>query len=326
MHGKKQIVIILLLFTAAISYLVYIKYFADKSTALQATGTIEATTVELNTKLAGTIKKLSVEAGDVVKQNQMVAELSRSDLLAQRERDSLTVVKAEAHLNDLLSGAREQEKKEAAANLNIAKANYEKAHNDYIRMETLFQQGAVSETELEKARQALELAKYQLEASEARLSLLMAGTRPQVIEAARAEVERSKAILKTTEAMIEDLYIYSPIDGIVLSKNFEEGEFVAMGTSLATVADLNNLWIKVYIPVDSLPHIKLGQKVHFTVSGIDRIFSGEVQEIASKGEYTPKTILTKEERTNVVFGVKIRIDERDGVLKPGMPADVVFDN
>jgi HlyD family secretion protein len=90
------------------------------------------------------------------------------------------------------------------------------------------------------------------------------------------------------------------------------------------LSDLENLWIKVYIPTDDLPSVKLGQKVSFSVSGVSQSFEGTVREIATEGEFTPKTIQTKKERTNIVFGVKISISSVDGILKPGMPADVTF--
>ena len=131
-------------------------------------------------------------------------------------------------------------------------------------------------------------------------------------------------MLKATEAMISDLQIRCPMTGTVVQKNYEPGEYVMPGASVLTVADLQNLWIKVYIPTDDLPAVKLNQKVKFTVSGDSRTFTGTVSEIASKGEFTPKTIQTKKERTNVVFGVKIRVDDADGLLKPGMPADVTI--
>ena len=97
-----------------------------------------------------------------------------------------------------------------------------------------------------------------------------------------------------------------------------------MGAPIVTVVNLDDLWIRVYIPTDQLPVIKLGQQVHFTVSGLPKAFTGTVEEINSQGEFTLKTIQTEEERANVVFGVKIRIDNQGGVLKPGMPADVTF--
>ena len=294
------------------------------SLAIVASGTIEATTVELNARMAGVIKTIKVKAGDTVEKGQPVAELLRNDLVAQRKRDELTVVKAEAALNDLLSGAREQEKAEAAANVNIARANYSRALDDYENAEALFAVAAISRVELDKAKTAAEITKNQLQAATSRLALLESGTRPEQINAARVEVQRSEAVLNATLAMLEDLKIAAPLAGTVITKNYHEGEYVQPGASLATIADLNDLWIKVYIPTDDLPRIQLGQKVKFNVSGVDRDFEGIVDEIATKGEFTPKTIQTKKERTNIVFSVKIRIKNDGGMLKPGMPADVEF--
>ncbi|MBZ4654560.1 MAG: AcrA [Peptococcaceae bacterium] len=326
MEKRKKIVAILaVLFLAGSAYWLYGEYFPTKNSMIEATGTIEATSVQLSAKVPGTIKTIAIKAGDHVKKGQLVAEISRNDLLAQRERDELTVLKAEAALADLLSGAREQEIKEAEAAANTARVNFNRAADDFKRAETLFQAAAIPQVEYEKAQAAAEISKNQLQAAEARLSMLRSGSRPDMISAARAEVERSKAILKATKAMLEDLMVISPIDGVVLTKNYQEGEFVQAGASLATVLNMEDLWIKVYIPTDDLPHIYLGQKARFTISGVSQIFEGVVEEIATKGEYTPKTIQTKKERTNVVFGVKIRINSQGGILKPGMPADVTFD-
>jgi len=137
-------------------------------------------------------------------------------------------------------------------------------------------------------------------------------------------VARNRAVLKATEALVADLQITAPLTGTVLTKNYEEGEFLQLGATLLTIAKIDDLWVKVYIPTDDLPYISLGQNVQFSVSGYNQSFEGVVEEIASKGEFTPKTIQTKKERTNVVFAVKIRIKSEGGILKPGMPADVVF--
>lgn len=324
MKAKKGIAAALILALSLSAYWVYQKYFANADKSLQASGTIEATSVDLTAKVNGSIKALNIKEGDSVKSGQLVAELLRNDLAAQKERDALGVLAAEAKLDDLVSGARAQEIKEAAANVNIARSNYDKAGKDLERAEALFKEGAVAEESLEQARLNAELKKNLLAGSEAKLSLLESGSRSAQITAARAELERSKAILKASEALVNDLQVVSPINGIVLSKNYEPGEYVAMGAALATVADLNNLWIKVYIPTDDLPQVKLGQKVEVAVSGSNHIFSGAVSEIASRGEFTPKNIQTKKERTNVVFAVKITVENRNGILKPGMPADVTF--
>lgn len=316
--------VLLVLLVLSGAWFLFREYYPSDELTIEATGTIEATTVELNAKLPGAISKVTVEAGDSVTKEQVVAELSRTDLVAQRERDALGVLKAEAQLADLTSGARSQEISEALANVDIAKANLEKSTADFARSEILFNQGAIAKDQFEKAQVALQLHESQLKAAEARLSLLQEGTRPQVISAARAEVERGKAVLKATEAMLADTKIASPLQGTVINKHYEAGEYIPAGASVATVADLDDMWIRVFIPTDDLPYIKLGQEVSFTVSGYDQAFKGRVVEIASQGEFTPKTIQTKKERTNVVFGVKIKVDNQDGVLKPGMPADVVM--
>lgn len=321
----KPAIILLLLLLAGGSYWAYIKYFSPANSAIVATGTIEATTVDLNAKGAGTINSLDLKEGQIVKKGQLLAELSRSDLLAQRERDAMGVLVAEAKLTDLGSGARGQEIKAAMANLNIAQINLDKARLDLDRAEKLAQEGALPQHELDQMRVNFDLKKNQLDVAQSQLNLLQSGTRAAQVSGAAAEVERARAVLKATESMLEDMKIYSPIDGTILSRNYEPGEFVQIGAALATIADLSNLWIKVYIPTDDLPAVKLDQKVHFTVSGDNTPYTGTVTNIASQGEFTPKTIQTKQERTNVVFAVKISVENQNNVLKPGMPADVVFD-
>lgn len=322
---KKKIAVgILLTLLVAGGYWGYDRYVKERPSELQATGTIEATQVDLSAKLPGTLQKMTIEPGELVKKNQLVAMVSRNDLTAQKERDAMAVLKAEAQLADLTSGAREQEIKDAEITVNTAQTNYDKASKDYTRGLTLSQEGALPQAELEKLETTMKQFKNQLESAKSKLSLLKSGSRPEQVKAARAELERSRAILKASEVLLDDTKILSPIDGTVLTKNFEPGEYVQVGASVAAVANLNDMWIKVYIPTDDLPQIKLGQQVKFTVSGGSTEYKGIIEEIATQGEFTPKTIQTRKERTNIVFGVKIRISNEGGILKPGMPADVTF--
>ncbi len=324
MNKKKLIPFLLVLLIGSGAYWVYRQYYSPAGTSIKAAGTIEATTVDLTAKAAGTIIKMTVQEGDKVKKGQLLAQLTRSDLAAQRERDAMAVLAAEANLNNLASGSRSQEIKEAVANVSIAQTNYDKAKLDLQRAQQLYDQGAIAQESLDEAQVNHDLKKSQLDAVQARLSLLEAGNRPQVLAQAGAELARSKAVLAATETMLQDMMIYAPLNGTVLSKNYEEGEYVQTGAALYSTADLDKLWIRVYIPTDDLPSVKLGDQVGFTVSGSPTTYRGKVTFIASQGEFTPKTIQTPKERTNVVFAVKITVDNKDGTLKPGMPADVVF--
>lgn len=323
--AKKAGLIVFILILLGASGWAYHYYSSQPAGPIQASGTIEATTVDVSARAAGIIESLALQEGQTVKKDQQVAVLSRSDLSAQKERDAQAVAIAQANLQDLQSGARTQELKEAESNVEIAQINLDKATQDLNRAESMFKAGAISQDTLEQSRINADQKNYQLKVVKERLSLLQAGSRPDKIKAAQAELERSKAVLKASSSVVQDLSLYVPIGGTVLSRNYEPGEYVQMGSSLGTIADLNHMWIKVYIPTDDLPKIKLGKKVHFSVSGDASRYTGTVTHIASKGEFTPKTIQTQKERTNIVFAVKISFENKNGALKIGMPADVVFD-
>lgn len=291
---------------------------------IEASGTIETLKVELNVKNQGTLQEFSLKEGDIVKAGQLIASISRNDLQAQNDRDALNVEIAKNKLNDLLSGSTQQEIEEATAAVNIAKVTSDQAKKDLDRAEQLFQIGSLSQIEIEATRNKYSVAHNQLVAAEAKLSLMEIGTRTNQIKAAENQVKFNEAVLKSSQAVLEDLKLYSPIDGVIENKNHENGEFVSLGTNIATISNLNKCWINVFVPTTDLPFVKIGGKVSFSVSGIERVFEGTVAEIASKGEFTPKSIQTEEERANIVFKVKIDVDNKEGILKPGMPADVVI--
>jgi len=324
MVHKKKIVIIVLLIILAISVWYFKNTFLSTGNEITATGTIEATSVNITSRLAGPVTKIYFSENEDVIKGDLIAEQERNDLYAQRESDALTVVKAEMALSDLLSGAQIEEINSAQSAVNIASEKAKNVKGDYLRVKSLYDKGGLSKAEFEKYQSQYEVSKNELKSAKAKLSLIKSGARSAQIDIAETEIERSKAVLSATDAMLSDLKLYSPISGTVISKNYEVGEYVQPGASIITVANLQDLWIKVYIPTDDLPRIKLGQKVSFTVSGIDTVFNGTVQSIADEGEFTPKTIQTKNERTNIVFQIKIKINSNEGILKPGMPADVVF--
>ena len=317
--------IVFIIILSGASIWAYHNYSVRPLEPIQASGIIEATTVDISARAPGTVVRLALQEGQTVSRDQLVAELSRSDLSAQKERDAMGVAAAQAKLDDLQSGARTQELEEARSNTQIAVINLDKAKRDLATAESLFAAGAISQESLEQSRNNADQKSQLLEVAQARQNSLEAGSRPQQIKAAAAELERNKAILKASQNLLADLQLFAPLNGTVLSRNYEVGEFVQIGSSLGTIADLNHMWIKVYIPTDDLPRIKLGQKVYFTVSGDSHRYSGTVSNIASKGEFTPKMIQTPKERTNIVFAVKISFANKDGALKIGMPADVVFD-
>ena len=176
-------------------------------------------------------------------------------------------------------------------------AQYEKARKDLERYTALFRDGVISPQQMDSSKTAYDVAVSQL--------------------------RLSRASLKTAEVRFRDAVIYAPLNGVVIRKNVEEGETVGAGTSVFTIGDLENPWIKVYVKEDKLGLVKLGQKAEIRVDTYPmKSYEGKVTYISSEAEFTPKNVQTQEERVKLVFGIKVTVKNQNDELKPGMPADV----
>ena len=196
-----------------------------------------------------------------------------------------------------------------------------------------------SESARDAASQRLELAReggrsQDIAEAEARVETAQAGV--NVAEASRRDVEIQRAVLIAVQARERELRaeleaaktqlsyteIRSPLDGVVLTKNVEAGEFVNPGTPVVTIANIDDLWMNVYIPETQTGLVKLGQAVRVTVDSFPgKAFNGKITFVSSESEFTPKTILTREERIKLVYRTKISLEDTQQRLKPGMPAD-----
>ncbi|SMC99357.1 HlyD family secretion protein [Sporomusa malonica] len=301
------------------------KYLRPAETGITATGTIEVTRADIMSKVNGYMTGLQSKAGDTVISGQKIAKIARADLEAQVIRDEAALAKAAAQLRDLEAGPRSQERQELGAMLASNRSVYDKARQDYERYQSLYGAGAVSAQQLDTARSSMEVAYNAMVAAGQRFSLGDEGSRPEAIEAQRLEVERSKAVLAASKTLVEDTVVVSPINGLVITKNFENGEYVTPGAAILTVGDMSDCWVKVYVPSTLLGLISVGQEAKVKVDSFPgRVFRGEIKEISQNAEFTPRQSITQSERANLVFAVKVKIDNAEGILKPGMPADVVL--
>lgn len=302
------------------------KLYGRSEQGITATGTIEVTKTDITSKVGGYLVELKVREGDAVNKGNLVAMIDRPDLKAQLWRDEAALSKARAQLRDLEQGARSQELQEAAANLAAAKSQAVKAQSDFNRYSTLFREGAISTQQLDASRSAHEVAANALTAAQSRYSLLLSGNRPETIVAQRLEVERSEAVLAASRTQVADLEVNSPLAGRVLSKNYERGEYVNAGAAIATIGDMNDCWVKIYVSTEQLGKIRLGQAASVKIDAYpDKTFRGEIKEISQNAEYTPRQSITQRERANMVFAVKVKLDNPAETMKPGLPADVVLE-
>ena len=205
-----------------------------------------------------------------------------------------------------------------AEDLRQAEAAAESARRDLERMRELRESNSVPQKQLDDAELRATVAQQTLEK-------LKNGSRPEEIDVARARRDQAAAQLALLEKKLDDCVVTAPTAGTVLNRFVEKGEFVGMGSALVRIANLDVLDLMIYVPEAELPRIAIGQVARVSVDAFrERTFEGRVVFISSVAEFTPKNIQTKDERTKLVFGVKVRVANLDGALKAGIPADVVL--
>jgi len=161
--------------------------------------------------------------------------------------------------------------------------------------------------------------------AQAQVEGLQMGATPEQIAAMEAQVAMARAALQTLEVQATKFTLRAPIAGLVLEQPVHVGEVALPGAPQMTLGNLDKLTLTVYVPEDQLGQVQLGQAVSVTVDAYpERVFPGTVTFIASKAEFTPKNVQTREERVNMVFAVKVSLPNPDHALKPGMPADAVL--
>ncbi len=251
---------------------------------ISGSGIIEVTEVVLRSKIMGRVTVMDFEEGQAVEAGRLLARLATDELSAQ-ERQALSAAAA----------ARQQ--------ASLAETNFRLAEDNYLRNRALRDSGMISEQSFYQIESQLKAARAQLQA------------------ASNAQAQ-AQAGLELVRIQLSNAAVFSPVAGTVLERNIEVGELAMPGTAVCKLGDLSRPFLKIYLPENSYGRIKLNQAVRITVDSYpNKIFSGRVSAIADQAEFTPKDVQTREERTKLVFAVKIAVDNTQGQLKPGMPAD-----
>lgn len=326
MMKKRKLILTMVLILGIIllgSYSVYV----DKEDKLIATGTVEVTKYDVTPRMAGYIRNLTVKEGDKVSLNDFICELEREDLKQQNDSDWQAVAEATAKLYDLQEGARQQEIAMAKNSMDKAQVVVNKAKEDLKRNQELYAVGGISKQTLDDLQQAYDVACEDLRVASENYDLVVAGSRKQQIIAQSKQVEKLTAQAKASESILADTKIYSPVTGVVISKNFENNEYIKQGQAILTLVDLTDCWVIVYVSIEDLGKVWLSQTVKLQIDAYpEEIFTGTVIKINDEAEFTPRETLTKDERNNKVFAVKIQIPNENQKIKAGMITDVIFDD
>jgi HlyD family secretion protein len=303
--------------------------------SIRVSGHVEATEVQVAAEVGGRIVDLKVDEGKRLMQGDIIAVLDARDTELQIQRAKADRAAASAQLRLVEAGSRIEDIRQGQAQVDAAQgdvttieAELKSAQLDLDRFETLLKANAGSvkqrddakarvDVAIERARAATERERAAREA----LARLQKGSRPEEIDAARARVAAADAQIAILEKSVRDASVVAPVAGVVTQKLVDAGEIVARGTPLVVITDLDHAWANLFVPEPVIPRVKLGQPATVRTDAGGQALSGTVTFISPKAEFTPRNVQTAEERSKLVYRIKVTVDNRAGILKSGMPVD-----
>lgn len=212
------------------------------------------------------------------------------------------------------------------AGVDLAELAVQGARGTLTELRRLRENRAAMVAVVHQAEMGYRLAVAEIAVKEAKLELLEAGPLPEEIALAERKVDLARAAQESLRVQREKLTLRSPIAGVVATRVASDGETAVAGATLLTVVDLARVRLTIYVPESQIGHVKLGEVANVQIDTYpDRLFQGQVVYISPEAEFTPRNIQTTEDRVNTVFAVKIALDNTDGTLKPGMPADATIE-
>jgi HlyD family secretion protein len=300
----------------------------------RASGYVEATEVRVAPQVGGRLIEIGFAEGDRVARGAVMARLDTADAELALRRAEAERDQALAALRLLEAGARAEDIRQARAQADSAQADVQAAESelqaasaDLQRFEALLQSHAGSRKQRDDAATRRDVAAARVTAARERtraaseaVARLRAGARAQEIAGARARVAAAEAQIATLQKNITDAVLTSPVAGIVTAKLADAGEMLAPRSPVATIADIDHAWANVYVDEPVVPRLRLGQPVALVTDAGQRL-QGSITFISPKAEFTPRNVQTADERSKLVYRIKVTVDNREGVLKPGMPVE-----
>jgi HlyD family secretion protein len=268
---------------------------------LWGSGTLEATKVLVSSQVTGIIRERFVDQGDQVKEGQLMFVVDTVRLALQKEQ-------AKAGLEQVAV-----QRTIARQSIELAREKFKLAQKSFERILALSEKNSATQQQLDKVKVELKAAETQVETSQNQLHVL------------KAQQNQLQAQIKLVDQQISDAKIDAPLFATVLEVYVERGELAKPGAPMVHLADLSEMTIDVYISEINLGKVRIGQTANLEIDSFpDRQFPASVVWVSEIAEFTPKNIQTKEARADLVYAVKLRLENPEGILKIGMPADVYF--
>ena len=302
---------------------------------VRVSGQVEATDVRVASTVAGRLLERPVAEGDHVRAGERIARLDTADAELALGRATAEREQANAQLRLLLAGARPEDIRQADAQLATAESDVRAAQSelsaaeaDVTRFDALLASNSGSRKQRDDAVTRRDVAVARLQGARDRVraarenaARLRAGSRPQEIDAARARVQGAQAQIAVLQKAIADATILAPVTGVVTETLADVGELLQPHAPVVVITDREHAWANVYVAEPDVPRLKLGQRATVFTDAGGTGLPGTVTFISSKAEFTPRNVQTAEDRSKLVYRVKVTVDNANGVLKTGMPVE-----
>ena len=290
-----------------------------------ATGTVEIVQIDVAPMVPARVVRVLRDEGALVKRGDTLATLVQSTTRADIDTRRARVAEAEAQLRDLEAGSRSAEIGQARSQLAAAEAEATRAAADRQRLAPLAATADVSRQQYDAAVALERSTAARRDAARDALRLLEEGTRPERIAAARAALGSARAALDAAQQTASDLVLTAPVNGTVISRNAEPGEVIPAGTPALTLGDVARPYVRVYVDESVMPRLAVGQRATAVLDAFPgRTFEGRIVALNPRAEFTPRIALTKDERADLMFGVRVDLRDTTGMLKAGLPVTVRF--
>ena len=301
------------------------QYFTESSNDKEFVlfGNVDIRKVELSFRVSGRVEQMNVEEGDVIKKGELLASLNDLPYMDELRVAEAQLAQAKAELAKLEHGNRMEEIAQIKALVEQREASYNNAKRELLRHKTLYENKVISKRSNDLAITTFEETQAQLDSAKEALRLSTAGFRVEDIAAGRAGVQLAEARLAQVETKLADTNLFAPSDGIILTRVTEPGAILAVGQTAYTLSLYDPVWVRAYLEEPDLGSVPLGMKaLVYTDSNPDKSYTGKVGFISPEAEFTPKTVQTENLRTELVYRMRIIVDNPDDGLRQGMPVTV----
>ena len=291
-------------------------------TTLTLYGNVDIREVELGFRVPGRITNVLVDEGDVVTKGQRLATLDSEPYRQAVALAEARVQLAQANMAKFEKGSRPQEVQQAQARVEEAEAAYQNAQREYDRQLGMIKSGSTSETARDAAQARRDQTAAGLAAQREALALANEGFRSEEVNASRAEFAAAVAQRSQAETQLADTELFAPSDGVVLSRIREAGSIVPMGVPVYSLSLRDPLYVRAYVGEPDLGKFAPGASVEVATDSSQRRYHGQVGYVSPRAEFTPKSVETTDLRTDLVYRLRIVVDDADDGLRQGMPVTV----